>query len=110
MVIPIFERYIGIDYSGAEVPTASLKGLRVYAADRVSAPVEVPPPLSSRKYWTRRGMAEWLVERLSEDRLTLVGIDHAFSFPLRYFKTYHLLPDWLTFLDDFQTIPVEQEL
>jgi hypothetical protein len=110
MLIPIFERYIGIDYSGAEVPTASLKGLRVYMADRVSAPVEVPPPPSPCKYWTRRGMAEWLVERLSEDRLALVGIDHAFSFPLRYFKTYHLLPDWPTFLDDFQTIPVEQEL
>ena len=102
MLIPIFERYIGIDYSGADVPTASLKGLRVYVADRVSAPIEVPPPPSPRKYWTRRGMAEWLVERLSEDRLTLVGIDHAFSFPLRYFKTYHLLPDWPTFLDDFQ--------
>jgi len=43
MVIPIFEQYIGIDYSGAEVPTASLKGLRVYLAERVSAPVEVPP-------------------------------------------------------------------
>jgi len=102
MVIPIFEQYIGIDYSGAEVPTASLKGLRVYLAERVSAPVEVPPPPSPRKYWTRRGMAEWLVERLSEDRLTMVGIDHAFSFPLRYFETYHLLQDWPTFLDDFQ--------
>jgi len=46
-------------------------------------------------------MAEWLVERLSEDRLTMVGIDHAFSFPLRYFETYHLLqigrPSSMTF-------------
>jgi hypothetical protein len=25
---PMFERYIGIDYSGAETATASLKGLR----------------------------------------------------------------------------------
>jgi hypothetical protein len=99
---PIFERYIGIDYSGAEVPIASLKGLRVYMADRVSAPVEVPPPPSPRKYWTRRGIAEWLVERLSEDRLTLVGIDHAFSFPLKYFKTHRLFPNWPAFLDDFR--------
>lgn len=29
-----FERFIGIDYSGAQTPTASLKGLRVYLADR----------------------------------------------------------------------------
>ena len=26
----LFSRYIGIDYSGAETPTASLKGLRAY--------------------------------------------------------------------------------
>ena len=29
---PNFARHIGIDYSGAETPTASLKGLRVYMA------------------------------------------------------------------------------
>ena len=28
--MPAFARYIGIDYSGAQTPTASLKGLRVY--------------------------------------------------------------------------------
>lgn len=30
--LPKFTRYVGIDYSGAETPTASLKGLRVYLA------------------------------------------------------------------------------
>ena len=99
---PAFERYIGIDYSGAETPTSSLKGLRVYAADRTTTPVEVLPPPSPRKYWTRRGIAEWLVERLAEDLPTLVGIDHSFSFPLRYFEVHQLLPDWPSFLDDFQ--------
>jgi hypothetical protein len=33
---PRFERYIGIDYSGAQTPRSSLKGLRVYEADRSS--------------------------------------------------------------------------
>jgi hypothetical protein len=42
------------------------------------------------------------VERLAEDVPTLVGIDHGFSFPLRYFETHRLLPDWPSFLDDFQ--------
>ena len=97
-----FDRYIGIDYSGAKTPTSSLKGLRVYMADRASSPLEVPPPPSPRKYWTRRGIAEWLVERLSESEVSLVGIDHGFSFPLRYFETHRLDPDWTTFLDDFQ--------
>lgn len=47
---PAFTRYIGIDYSGAEPPTSSLKGLRVYLADRENMPVEVPPPPCPRKY------------------------------------------------------------
>ena len=65
-------------------------------------PVEVLPPPSLKKYWTRRGIAEWLVDRLSEDSPTLVGIDHGFSFPLRYFEAHSLKPDWPAFLDDFQ--------
>jgi hypothetical protein len=102
MNVPVFARYIGIDYSGAETTTASLKGLRVYVADRASPPLEVQPPPSPRKYWTRRGIAEWLVERLAEDLPTLVGIDHGFSFPLRYFEAHRLPLDWEVFLDDFQ--------
>jgi hypothetical protein len=97
-----FHRTIGIDYSGAETPTSSLKGLRVYLAEGEAAPQEVLPPPSPRKYWTRRGIAEWLAGRLAEDVPTLVGIDHGFSFPLRYFEAHGLLPDWPTFLDDFQ--------
>jgi hypothetical protein len=97
-----FTRHIGIDYSGAQTPTTSLKGLRVYLSEGSAPPVEIQPPPSPRKYWTRRGIAEWLVERLAEDVQTLVGIDHGFSFPLRYFETHHLPPDWPAFLDDFQ--------
>jgi hypothetical protein len=97
-----FARYIGIDYSGAETPTSSLKGLRVYLAEGDAPPVEVLPPPSLKKYWTRRGIAEWLVSKLAEDAPTLVGIDHGFSFPLRYFETHGLKPDWPAFLDDFQ--------
>jgi hypothetical protein len=62
----------------------------------------VPPPRSPRKYWTRRGIAEWLVERLAEDAPTLVGIDHGFSFPIRYFERHGLKHEWDTFLEDFQ--------
>ncbi len=97
-----YDRYVGIDYSGAEVSTSSLKGLRIYLADRASEPIEIPPPSSPRKYWTRKGIAEWLIEVLSQDALTLVGIDHGFSFPLRYFEYHGLHPDWPAFLDDFQ--------
>jgi hypothetical protein len=88
--MPVFDLYIGIDYSGAQTPTSSLKGLRIYMADRKSLPIGVQPPPSPCKYWTRRGIAEWLVERLSEEKPTLVGIDHGFSFPLHYFETHRL--------------------
>src|SRR5260221_9037201 len=97
-----FARYIGIDYSGAQTPIASLKGLCVYLAEGEASPLEVLPPPSPRRYWTRRGIAEWLVERVAEDVPTLVGIDHGFSFPLRYFEVHRLKPDWPSFLDDFQ--------
>lgn len=98
----IFARHIGIDYSGAKTPSDSLTGLRIYRASGASEPSEVMPPPSARKYWTRRGIGEWLVERLSEETPTLVGIDHGFSFPLRFFETHGLPHDWVAFLDDFQ--------
>ena len=100
--MPQFTRYIGIDYSGAETPEASLKGLRVYMADGTSQAKEVPPPPSPRWYWARREVSEWLVEILPGKERAIVGIDHGFSFPLKYFKRHHLEPNWSFFLDDFQ--------
>ena len=37
----MFNCYIGVDYSGALTPTASLNGLRVYLAEGDSVPAEV---------------------------------------------------------------------
>jgi hypothetical protein len=39
----------------------------------LAQPVEVAPPPSPGKYWTRKGIAEWLMERLADDTPTLVG-------------------------------------
>ena len=100
--MPKFERYIGIDYSGAATPSTSLKGLRIYAATLMQTPTEILPPPGPRKYWTRRGLAEWLAVELRDEQATLVGIDHAFSFPLRYFETHRIPRDWPGFLTDFQ--------
>jgi len=98
---PLFQRYLGIDYSGAQTPSSSLPGLRVYSATLSESPTEIHPPPSARKYWTRRGLAEWLAVALQEGPPTIVGIDHAFSFPLRYFEMHQLPLDWGAFLDDF---------
>ncbi|MSQ60938.1 MAG: hypothetical protein EXR36_15210 [Betaproteobacteria bacterium] len=99
---PTFARYIGIDYSGAETPDSSLKGLRVNQANRASPPEEVLPPSGPRKSWSRRGVAQWLVARLAEDVPTVVGIDHGFSFPMRYFEVHRIDTQWPAFLEDFQ--------
>jgi len=100
--VPAFDRYIGIDYSGARTPTSSLKGLRVYMAEVSRAAAEVHPPPGRLKYWTRRGTAEWLVERLTEKCATLVGMDLSFSFPQSYLDAHRLAYDWPAFLEDFR--------
>jgi len=96
---PMFEFYIGIDYSGAETANSGLRGLRIYTADPNTPPTEVQ--LSGRR-WTRRAVAEWLQTQLSGDGRTLVGIDHAFSFPIQYFERNDAPRDWTAFLKDFR--------
>lgn len=100
----MFKRYIGIDYSGAALPVSPLKGLRCYVADGQSLPKEALPH-GNAKYWSRKGLARWLCNRLQENVPTIVGIDHSFSFPATYFEKYHLpknLPkNWDAFLHDF---------
>jgi len=92
-----FGRCIGIDYSGAQTPSASLKGLRAYMADQASPPVEVQPPPGPRKYWTasagaicsravqpppgprkywtRRGLAEFFRPDLAPDEREVAGVE-----------------------------------
>ena len=48
--MPQFERYIGIDYSGAETPDSSWKGLRVYVVETSGT----PEPSLPRKCRRRR--------------------------------------------------------
>ncbi|MGH7779496.1 MAG: hypothetical protein ACREQR_06700 [Candidatus Binataceae bacterium] len=84
------------------MPTASLKGLRVYSAGVDTRPSEILPPPAPKKYWSRKELAQWLVARLTAGVPTLIGIDHGFSFPLEYFEKYGLPHDWPAFLDDFR--------
>src|ERR1017187_3160796 len=97
----MFARYIGVDYSGAETADSSCKGIRVFMDGGSGEPTQVPSPTITRRYWTRRGLAKWLCIELDRDIPTIVGIDHAFSFPLAYFEKYRLSSDWQGFLEDF---------
>lgn len=96
-----WNRFIGIDYSGAGAPDSGQKGLRVYLATGEEPPQEVLPPAGRSKYWSRQGVALWLEARLREPVPALVALDHNFSFPLEYFERHHLSGDWGDFLADF---------
>lgn len=69
-MMPLFERYIGVDYSGAETAESSLKTIRVYVATPATDPQEEPtpsgPPMlpNQPRYWSRRRLASWLRDRL----------------------------------------------
>lgn len=97
-----FNRYIGIDYSGAETADSSCKGIRVFVAENLQAPKQVLLPIAPQWFWTRRGLADWLCTELGDGTPTIVGIDHGFSFPLAYFERHRLPHDWPNFLIDFQ--------
>lgn len=43
-----------------------------------------------------------MVERLLEGPRTLIGLDHGFSFPSRYFTEFGVPRDWTAFLEDFR--------
>ncbi len=94
-----FDRYIGIDYSGAESPESRIKGLQVYVAEQNAEPTAIRPQLPARN-WSRKEVAHWLLAELQKGEPLLIGIDHGFSFPMSYFQRYKL-NSWPAFLDDF---------
>lgn len=99
--MPRFERYLGIRYSGRKDPTAPLSGLRVFAAREDREVYQEFDARSKDGEWSRRDLAEWLAADLAETAPTIVGLDHAFSFPRTYLDR-HGLTSWEEFLGDFE--------
>lgn len=101
--MPSFDRYIAIDYSGANRPVTRLPGIKVSQAYSNQPPLALGP--QAGRNWSRRSLAEALAILLAEPVPTLVGIDHGFSFPLAYIQS----PTWDQFLDSFcQTWPTDE--
>jgi hypothetical protein len=98
-----FSHWIGIDYSGAQHAYAALPGLRLFKGSVSEKDVaEIRLTVSGREHWSRASLAVWLENfLLSCDGPAIVGIDHAFSFPLNYFETCGLALTWDDFLEDF---------
>jgi hypothetical protein len=93
MTPPVFRHYRGMHHARAETPGSGLRSLRDSSATPQTLPQEVLPPPGPRKYWCRRELAHWLAGELAGDTPTIVGIDHALSFPLRYFEVHQLAPE-----------------
>lgn len=100
-----FDRFIGIDYSGAETPTSRLPGLQVFAATAGNGQCRkwLSPTKSNNRgpvNWTRKEVAQRLLDESHVNGRFLAGIDHCFSFPQSYFDRYKLT-SWARFLSDF---------
>jgi hypothetical protein len=89
-----FDRYIGIDYSGAQTPSASLKGLRVYLDDDIYVDSVREGVVGNGA--ARMGNARW--RRLTEVRAG--GAKSVFHFDVQgsVAKSTHAGIPWLRFI------------
>ena len=95
-----FARHIGIDYSGARTPESRLKGLQVYESRNGGTPGRIGAPAEDAKNWTRLEVAQFCASAIESGEPVIIGIDHAFSFPMNYMKRYGI-ETWDQFLGDF---------
>ncbi|WP_144844699.1 hypothetical protein [Paenibacillus cremeus] len=103
----LFDRYIGIDYSGRGEPDERTSGIQVVELDQEGNVRRIAPGGGPARTfsWSRREVYEYLSALLaaaSNQRLA-IGIDHNLSFPISYF-TQRGLKDWEAFLGHFQAL------
>lgn len=83
-----FERYIGIDWSGAK--GSHLRGLQVALCERGTSPPKLITPASGGD-WHREKLIRWVIEEAANTRI-LVGADFGFAYPYldkgAYFPEY----------------------
>jgi len=107
--MPLFEKYIGIDYSGADKPRSKIKGLAVVQGSIHSPASLVYPSTGSSltsstsssdkdHLWSREEVYLWLRDQLlsSQERM-IIGIDHGLSYPLSVLQQLEL-DQWDDFL------------
>ncbi len=91
-----FEKFIGVDWSGARYP----KNLAVAVCE---PGMSVPKP--EAKYWRRDTLVNWIAEEANQRRI-LVGVDFAFAYPYcehgAYFPNHPKSPE--SVVDLWQTV------
>lgn len=92
----IFEKFIGVDWSGARYPK--------HLAVAVCEPGKSVPKLEG-KHWRRDELVKWIAEEANQRRI-LVGFDFAFAYPYcehsAYFSNHPKSPESVTSL--WQTV------
>ncbi len=77
-----------------------LKALQLFAANGADEPVKISTGAAGAKNWSRQEIAQYCCAAISSERPVIIGIDHAFSFPVSYMQRYGIT-NWDQFLDDF---------
>lgn len=96
----IFNRYVGIDYSGAKAPVSRLPQLQVYSGDNTGITDVVKPTDTGARNWCRKEVAAYVKRILLSEERAIIGVDHGFSFSQDYFLR-NGLSDWDEFLLHF---------
>lgn len=77
MVLTNFDRFIGIDWSGAEDPKSSIQVARCSKGTKVPEIV----PNCGQSNWRRRGVLDWLLQCHKKGERVIAGFDFAFAYP-----------------------------
>jgi hypothetical protein len=101
-----FNHYIGIDYSGAKKSDNRLSSLKVYSSKGFDDPVIENPPSQGDnifKNWSRKEVADYIINIVSQDKRIIIGVDHCFSFPMIYLKK-NRIQSWDHFILHFSSL------
>jgi hypothetical protein len=79
-----FAAHIGVDYSGAALPTKPLRNLCVATTDKQMNAELLRNWNGQRRNWSRQDLFHWFATILHTREPVIVGIDHAFSFPMPF--------------------------
>ena len=94
--MPLFSRYIAIDWSGAATATEGVDIAIVEAGQKSSPAVVRPPAIRGRKRWSRQACEEWLRPKLrAAEPRTLVLVDAGFAYPSGAARTLVGAASWM---------------
>ena len=99
----MFDKYIGIDYTGRNAPVSQLPALQVFAATPLETPRQIAVPSAAAQNWSRKELAMWCTHELMANVRSIVAIDHGFSFPIAYMRR-NKLKSWGDFLTHFRRL------